>query len=78
MGFLLYVFIGFVVFFFSYKIWMVKGIAWADENYHRDLIQSKYFWVCVLTSVFWIIAVPMHLMWWALEKLFGKFFNSNN
>lgn len=69
MGFIIYMFIAWIVLFFSWKRYE-KAI---DELRERDHYQEPYiFWLTISFSLFWIVAVPMWGIWNILEIIYKK------
>lgn len=72
MNFILYSLVAFIVFFFTYKTYYPKAEKWAEESRYRDISESKYFWMAILIPPFWIITIPMLVLWKILETIYNK------
>lgn len=70
---LLYLFIAFIIFFFTYKR-KIEDFENEDiGRYSTTLwIERKSFWIIFLVPTFWIVSIPIVIMWVILEKIYNK------
>lgn len=68
-----YFFIAFIVFFFFWKIYAVEAIK--NKDHLDTMFDVLGFHKAVWGSLFWIISIPMILIWRILEKLTNNKFN---
>jgi hypothetical protein len=68
--FIIYVFIAFIVFFFTYKKY-IEDLRDSMSPY-SILLEHKEFWIIVLVPLFWVLSLPMIIMWKILEKIYNK------
>ena len=68
--FIIYIFIAFIVFFFTYK----KYIEDLRDSMcpYSILFEHKEFWIIALVPLFWVLSLPMIIMWKILDKIYNK------
>ncbi len=66
-GFLIYMTIAFVVFFFC---WKKYSYSFLDTS---SWVEYTDFWRCVFAPLFWPISIPVIVLWKILNKIYKKF-----
>ena len=73
---LFYILIGVIVHFFMYKKY------WNDlqDNMRKvDIwLESKEGWLICIAPIFWVIALPLMVLWYVLEKIYSQLNKQNN
>lgn len=77
MGFLIWLFVAFCLFFLTFKSnWsklqekMKQPIKHSTDNVY---LQFKEGWLIFMLPLFWPIGLPGYLMWQLLELIYNKF-----
>ena len=70
--FILYVFVALTIYYILNKKYEDKLEEYVESSMMNTEVESKYFWIPVLTSAFWIIGLPIYLFWELLERTIGK------
>ena len=74
--FILYVFVALTIYYILSNKYEDKLEEYVESSMMNIKMESKYFWIPILTSAFWIIGLPIYLFWELLERTIGKkYFN---
>lgn len=74
--FILYVFVALTIYYILSNKYEDKLEEYVKSSRLNIKMESKYFWIPILTSAFWIIGLPIYLFWELLERTIGKkYFN---
>jgi hypothetical protein len=68
--FIIYIFIAFIVFFFTYKKYIeaLRG----KISVYEPCFEHKEFWIISLVPLFWVLSLPMIIMWKILDEIYNK------
>lgn len=72
----LYIFISFIVFFFTFKYY--NPILQKRKTKWDDVEDFKEFWAMVFIPIFWCLSIPAIILWKILDYIYNKFINKNN
>lgn len=66
--FILYVFVALTIYYILSKKYEDKLEEYVDSSMMNIKMESKYFWIPIFVSAFWIIGLPIYLFWGAIRK----------
>lgn len=71
-----YIAMSVIVLFFMWKKYSKKMIDSLGK--YDDWMDSRYFWLIFITSLFWIIALPVIGLWRTLDYIYNKLNKQTN
>lgn len=75
--FILYLFIVFIVFFFMFKK-HYQNLTDRLDSYDDVWLKYKEGWMITFVPIFWILSIPLIILWNILEIIYEKLTNNNN
>lgn len=74
-GIILYIIIGFIFLFILYKKYNLQ-LQERKKSFDTP-IEYKEFWIIYILPVFWIVSMPLMLLWIIMDKIY-QLINKNN
>lgn len=71
--------VGFIIWLLGaiIMLYVMVKLYWNKvEEVDDQWVFTHYFWVIVVSSVFWYISLPIMGIWKLLDKTIGKYFNN--